>query len=542
VLLNAEGTEEIRIVRKLSGRLHAASMKPSWHQLSCFGILALILTMMSVEWLRVAPVPPWLSEDFRSIRDEVISLLLQKKPQAVLLGGLFLYHLCLLWWKQIMQNKGQSPWWKALSPIDWCRFVLAAWMIGRWVADWSFSPVIGNRELFLFGIEQSTNPLVLLCGIVLSQVIEIVLLYQPLRRDRLVDASSFAIVLFLAATSLFQNNSAYKFYYRGESRLTGLWVNPNTYGLLMGTGLLLAIAHGIKYTFQVESQLPGNHVPGVKFKHHESSFAPESQRAILLKILIFVASTLLLLGLVRSYSRGAWLATLGGAANLYCAYAQKSQVSPNSHRRGAFIIFSSIWNLRWILLISTCAAGALLLPHLSHSDHVLAKRITSALNLNDFSSQNRLVAIEGALQIIANNPELGVGWPGAATQFAEFYAPAALIDPWSIILNDYLTLGMSLGLPGLVAFIALIWVSWNQTDSRGDFHPVGSASWNRVACRSAVLVMLIGCWFDGVLFRLVLAVPLFLFLGLLAKPILCPTGKGSNKPNYEKSASDQIER
>jgi len=153
------------------------------------------------------------------------------------------------------------------------------------------------------------------------------------------------------------------------------------------------------------------------------------------------------LGLVRSYSRGAWLATLGGAAYLCRAYAQKSQGCLNARRSGAFIIFSNIWNLRWSLLIASFAVGTLLLPHFSRSDHVLAKRIASALNLNDFSSQNRLIATEGALQIIANNPALGVGWPGAATQFAEFYAPAALSDPWSIILNDYLTLGMSLGLP-----------------------------------------------------------------------------------------------
>jgi O-antigen ligase len=357
-------------------------------------------------------------------------------------------------------------------------------------------------------------------------VIEIALLYQPTRMDGLVDASSFAIVIFLAATSLFQNSSAYKFYYRGESRLTGLWVNPNTYGLLMGTGLLLAVAHGIKKSFPVQSSLAGNCFPGVTFNHGASPLVLEQRRAFVLEIPILVASALLLLlGLIRSYSRGAWLATLGGATYLCWAYAQKSQIFLSSRRPGAFIIFSRIWNLRWSLLIATFAVGTLLLPRLSYSGYVLAKRTTSALNLNDFSSQNRLVATEGALQIIANNPALGVGWPGAAAQFAEFYAPAALSDPWSIILNDYLTLGMSLGLPGLVSFIALIWVSWNRTDGNGNSQSVGSASWIRMACRSAVFVMLIGCWFDGVLFRLVLAVPLFLFLGLIAQPIPWPNAE-----------------
>jgi len=73
-------------------------------------------------------------------------------------------------------------------------------------------------------------------------------------------------------------------------------VNPNTYGLLMGTGLLLAIAHGIKYSFAVESPFAGNRVPGVMFNHGEPSPAPGSQGALVLKILIFAASTLLLLG------------------------------------------------------------------------------------------------------------------------------------------------------------------------------------------------------------------------------------------------------
>jgi hypothetical protein len=86
-------------------------------------------------------------------------------------------------------------------------------------------------------------------------------------------------------------------------------------------------------------------------------------------------------------------------------------------------------------------------------------------------------------------------------------------------LNDYLTLGMVLGIPALACFTGLIWGSWNGVGNRkpcveSEHPPNASTSWRATAYRGVVIVLLIGFWFDGGLFRLALATPFWLFLEL----------------------------
>jgi hypothetical protein len=182
---------------------------------------------------------------------------------------------------------------------------------------------------------------------------------------------------------------------------------------------------------------------------------------------------------------------------------------------------------KWILVVAGCSVIALVLANRPHMNHRLTGRVASVVNANDFSWRYRLIACRGALQIIAEHPIAGVGWYRAGPLFEDFYAPPILTDHWSIILNDYLTTGMALGIPALACFIGLVWASWNG--AARDHHGLVSnqhlaqkaghqercsKSWLGQVYRGALIVLLVGFWFDGGLFKLALATLFWLFLEL----------------------------
>jgi O-antigen ligase len=140
-----------------------------------------------------------------------------------------------------------------------------------------------------------------------------------------------------------------------------------------------------------------------------------------------------------------------------------------------------------------------------------------------------LISYEGALQIMAEHPLSGVGLGGFQREFQQQYAPPLLTEHWSIILNDYLTIGMALGVPALLCFACLLWVHWNRASlchretSRSPNAPLAQApvcngpdsqSLLTLGYRGALIVLLIGFWFDGGLFKLALATPFWVFLEL----------------------------
>ncbi len=133
-------------------------------------------------------------------------------------------------------------------------------------------------------------------------------------------------------------------------------------------------------------------------------------------------------------------------------------------------------------------------------------------NANDFSWRNRIYAYQGALQVMADHPLAGVGWRNATQQFDCFYSPPKLTDYWGIILNDYLMIGMTLGIPALGCFLACLWTSQKAEEKQKKLN--WEARWLKVGCRAGIIVLLIGFWFDGGLFKLALAMPFWLLLEL----------------------------
>ncbi len=130
---------------------------------------------------------------------------------------------------------------------------------------------------------------------------------------------------------------------------------------------------------------------------------------------------------------------------------------------------------------------------------------------------------------MAEHPLSGIGLGGVQREFQQLYAPPILVEYWSIILNDYLTVGMALGVPALLCFACLLWVGWNRASQchreiswSPQLHLPQAPACNRsdshslllLGCRGALIVLLIGFWFDGGLFKLALATPFWVYLEL----------------------------
>ena len=72
------------------------------------------------------------------------------------------------------------------------------------------------------------------------------------------------------------------------------------------------------------------------------------------------------------------------------------------------------------------------------------------------SAQHRVAAWRGAIQMMRDHP-FGVGWNKAVETYEKDYSPPE-DGAAAITTNDYLMLGTQLGVPGLVCFVAYVWL------------------------------------------------------------------------------------
>src|ERR1035437_9150958 len=108
-------------------------------------------------------------------------------------------------------------------------------------------------------------------------------------------------VILLTLASIWNVNSDHSFEYHSHARWAGPWDNPNTFGLLMGTGIALAVGLFIQsLTFKVQ----GRETESRSWKLGVGKYA--------VVILCLLAAIFMARGLLHSYSRGAWFATLCG--------------------------------------------------------------------------------------------------------------------------------------------------------------------------------------------------------------------------------------
>jgi O-antigen ligase len=316
----------------------------------------------------------------------------------------------------------------------------------------------------------------------------------------------WALIVFLLVAAFVQPGFWVNSSYRGEVRWSGLWSNPNTYGLLMATGSILCTGLAVPWFYQ-----------------RVICKGPSTRIADLTSIFLGLAGLLMMVGLLKSYSRGAWLASMLALGYLAIAWSKATgtglaKISAAGHSRWSNIFLFRRRNRLplIIILLSLLALGFL---NFSGTQERMAQRLFSIGNPNDFSQRNRMQAYEGALQMMADKPFFGYGWNMPQLVYDQFYKPSWLVEGWAIALNDYFMLGETLGLPALVCFIAYIGLCLGSLQARGGYSDEEwngrifvsvSDTWISITCRAGLLTLLTGFWFNRGLCFLALAIPFWI--------------------------------
>ena len=255
-------------------------------------------------------------------------------------------------------------------------------------------------------------------------------------------------VLLLALVSWCHLDMSHNFYH--GPRWMGLWNNPNIYGMLMGVGFILLIS------------------------------LLKEQRYSCWRFLFYLAACMIGLGLLFSYSRGAWCGVVLGIFYL-------------GKMKG--------WKInRRYILIGLCVALSISCYFWNlYTDHWYLKR----LDLSQASVQNRIAAWRGAVHMIRDHHVGAFGWNRAIEVYKGQYLPPPN-GYVAINTNSYLMLGTELGLPALLCFGVYIWNSLKTKN-------IDSI---QIAYRAGVMVLLAAFWFDGGLFELPTATVFWILLEL----------------------------
>lgn len=280
------------------------------------------------------------------------------------------------------------------------------------------------------------------------------------------------LTLLLASITFFKPEMVRGFQYHNVPRWSGIFGNPNFYGVLMGVGIVVSLG--------LASHVCGR-THGKWLKRVGLAWC--SSAAVACGI-----------GLFKSYSRGAWLGAAIGLA-YFGIKMFRIRCSTTSLTRT---------NFRSLVLI-LIALSTLAFWQFRFSNWPPIQRIVSVTNINDYSWRNRITAWEGAIHMMIDRPWFGFGWGQAALVYAGKYCP--LVDSGAIQLNDIFMIGISAGTLALISFAAYIWLTLRQGardgKRRGDviMSPVTDHLPLQTICRAGAMVLLIGFWFDGGLFE-----------------------------------------
>jgi Tol biopolymer transport system component/dienelactone hydrolase len=286
----------------------------------------------------------------------------------------------------------------------------------------------------------------------------------------------------------------------------------------MGTGLVLVLGSLMSKAQRLRSL--GTEDQYLKLNHPGTN----SGRRVEV-VLLLAAAGMMGMQLLKSYSRGAWFATAAGMS--YLVYAgwrfpvQEPDVGANHGGQPTTTHYrAQIAFRRWQFIPSmvVLVAGVLVIAFLNlrHSEHRMVRRALSVANINDFSWRNRATTSLGALKVIADNPLGGAGWNRCRAAYDAWYRPESLLESAAIGLNDYLILGMTLGVPALACLAG--YIIWQFGSGHSTLLGRGSATldeqWNMAVYRAGFLVLLVGFVPETGLLHLSLGAPFWILLEL----------------------------
>jgi len=311
------------------------------------------------------------------------------------------------------------------------------------------------------------------------------------------------LLTLLAVSAWWQPEATRVFQYHGIFRWSGVWDSPNLYGLLMGVGVVLAVGF-----------------LGSSIQHRTPNIQCGKK---LCMFLCPIAIILCGFGLFKSYSRGAWLAVFAGL--IYLAV------------QAIKCLRFSAWFRHNRLSLTLLAASLSLLAfwEFRFSESRPVQRLFSAANADDFSWRNRVTAWEGAARMMVDKPLAGFGWFQAETDYGKMYCPPRLNNESAAIeMNDYLMIGVSAGAPALFFFAAYILLSFRRKSPSFIIYPPFSIL--RTA-RAGSIVLLVGFWFDGGLFKPPVAI---VFWTLMELSRILSGGPRRMPPIQETADNDRI--
>jgi O-antigen ligase len=227
------------------------------------------------------------------------------------------------------------------------------------------------------------------------------------------------------------------------------------------------------------------------------------------------------LGLVKSYSRGAWVGAAAGLAYLgYQAVRGNREIREiYESRRGESLGSASA--RPWVravvrnpvkILLVVVSLGVMAFWSFRGTERVVARRALSVVNANDFSWRKRVAAWEGALQMMADRPWFGFGWNKPGPAYDLYYRAAGADEEGAFQMNDFLVLGTTIGLPALVCFAVYLglalqhlrFANYHERPQVSGPRTLDIGRWtlgSRAICRAGAVVLLVGFWFDSGLFK-----------------------------------------
>ena len=310
------------------------------------------------------------------------------------------------------------------------------------------------------------------------------------------------LALFALVCVLLQAGKGGGYFYRGIPRHTGPFDNPNNFGALLAAALVVVICFAAREL-------------GVNLERRGklASFGPSGLWCVL--VLIIGVS------LQKTYSRGAWIAFMAGAAGAVTIGYRQCAASDEPVLSAAAASVVQCGRLVMSLICSLVAFAAL---HFRSADSLVIQRLLSPFDATDLSWVNRVHAWYGGTKMALDNPLAGVGWDRVEMMYGAFYAPADVNGPGAIGTNDYIALACGLGLPALLCFLVYmmcaVGASWHapaavhmeprsegsRIGMRGVFAGMCHMGDSEVVAAGVNVTLLVAAVFNGILFTTALGV------------------------------------
>lgn len=373
---------------------------------------------------------------------------------------------------------------------------------------------------------ESTLALIFQSGLLVFLIVRHWIIREPTATASSLRYGTLLLLAVLTLIGLFWHPDSPVAAYRGRARWQGPWSNPNTFGLLMALGSVVAL--GLAAGSYRKQLLPSNESRGLRVS----------------RVLGLFGCSVLLVGLIMSFSRGAVLAAGGALISLglmriresnharSIAPAESSDESAQggSAEKERTISQRRTFIRRWApsigpTLVLIVSVSLLAYLTLRDTEYPWIRRTFSVANPNDFSWRNRLAGWLGALQMMSAKPLLGHGWNQLENVYAHYYSLPRISDPHAIHSNDFLGLGATLGIPALCCLWGVILLQLTVYGTRQSPQPVTACDPRspavdpqscpfRPICGAGAVVLAFGFCFNAGLFNVTTAVPFWVLLAL----------------------------